>query len=74
MTPLLTAKLQASLAHFWFGRQRLARLSSRSRPNPDAKTVIEMFSLNLTDCATCKHAELARTWAHDGDDHDGHDH
>jgi hypothetical protein len=39
---------------------------------PDAKTVIEKFALNLSDCPTCEYAEYA--CACDHGDHEGHDH
>lgn len=44
------------------------------KAKPDAKTVIEKFSLNLSDCSGCKHPEYACTCAHGGDDHKSHDH
>ena len=31
---------------------------------PDAKTVTEKFTINLSDCATCKHKEYACTCEH----------
>ncbi len=42
------------------------------RPTPDAKTVIEKFTLNLNDCPGCEHLEYACTCDHG--DHEGHDH
>ena len=44
------------------------------KPSPDAKTVIEKFNLNLSDCPTCKYKEYACTCDHGDDDHKGHDH
>lgn len=50
------------------------------KAKPDAKAVIEKFTLNLSDCPTCEHAEYACTCAHGGDEkskekgHEGHDH
>ena len=44
------------------------------KPTADAKTVIEKFNLNLSDCPTCKHKEYACICEHADDDHDGHDH
>lgn len=46
------------------------------KATPDAKTVIEKFTLNLSDCPSCKHAEYACTCDHGGDEkgHEGHDH
>lgn len=43
---------------------------------PDAKTVIEKFNLNLSDCPTCDYKEYACTCAHgeEEDGHEGHDH
>lgn len=34
------------------------------KTTPDAKTVIEKFNLNLSDCPTCKHLEYACTCDH----------
>lgn len=39
------------------------------KAKPDAKTVIEKFTLNLSDCPTCEHAEYACTCDHGGHDH-----
>lgn len=46
------------------------------KAKPDAKTVIEKFTLNLSDCPSCEHAEYACTCAHGGEEkgHEGHDH
>lgn len=46
------------------------------KAKPDAKTVIEKFSLNLSDCPSCDYLEYACTCDHGGeeDDHEGHDH
>lgn len=46
------------------------------KATPDAKTVIEKFNLNLSDCPTCKHQEYACTCDHGGEEegHEGHDH
>jgi hypothetical protein len=46
------------------------------KATPDAKAVIEKFTLNLSDCPTCEHAEYACTCAHGGEEegHEGHDH
>jgi hypothetical protein len=46
------------------------------KAKPDAKTVIEKFTLNLSDCPSCAHAEYACTCAHGGEEkgHEGHDH
>ena len=46
------------------------------KPTPDAKTVMEKFNLNLSDCPTCKFKEYACTCDHgdDDDDHKDHDH
>ena len=46
------------------------------KAKPDAKTVIEKFMLNLSDCPSCEHAEYACTCAHGGEEkgHEGHDH
>ena len=43
---------------------------------PDAKTVIEKFSLNLSDCPGCDYLEYACTCDHgdEEDGHEGHDH
>lgn len=43
------------------------------KATPDAKTVIEKFTLNLSDCPSCEHAEYACTCAHGGEGK-GHDH
>lgn len=40
----------------------------------DAKTVMEKFNLNLSDCPTCDNKEYACTCDHGDDDHKGHDH
>lgn len=46
------------------------------KATPDAKTVIEKFTLNLSDCPTCENAEYACTCAHGGEEkgHEGHKH
>ncbi len=46
------------------------------KAKPDAKTVIEKFSLNLSDCPGCDFLEYACTCDHGGDEegHEGHDH
>lgn len=45
------------------------------KATPDAKTMIEKFTLNLSDCPTCEHAEYACTCDHSGEEgHEGHDH
>jgi hypothetical protein len=40
----------------------------------DAKTVIEKFTVNLSDCPTCEHKEYACTCEHGEEGHEGHDH
>ncbi len=42
------------------------------KAKPDAKAVIEKFTLNLSDCPGCDHPEYACTCDHG--DHEGHDH
>ena len=42
------------------------------KSKPDAKTVIEKFTLNLSDCPGCDYLEYACTCDHG--DHEGHDH
>lgn len=44
------------------------------KAKPDAKSVIEKFTLNLSDCPGCDYLEYACTCDHGGDDHEGHDH
>lgn len=44
------------------------------KPKSDAKTVIEKFNLNLSDCPTCDYKEYACTCDHGEDGHEGHDH
>lgn len=46
------------------------------KAKPDAKTVIEKFTLNLSDCPTCKNKEYACTCAHGegAGGHEGHNH
>lgn len=46
------------------------------KAKPDAKTVIEKFSLNLSDCPGCAYLEYACTCNHGADEkgHEGHDH
>lgn len=44
------------------------------KTTPDAKTVIEKFNLNLSDCPGCQHLEYACTCDHGTDGHEGHDH
>lgn len=45
------------------------------KAKPDAKTVIEKFSLNLSDCPGCDYLEYACTCDHGGEEgHEGHDH
>ena len=45
------------------------------KPAADAKSVIEKFNLNLSDCPSCDNLEYACTCDHgDHSDHEGHDH
>lgn len=44
------------------------------KPNKASKTVREKFTLNLSDCPTCKYKEYACICAHGEDAHEGHDH
>ena len=46
------------------------------KTTPDAKTVTDKFTLNLSDCPTCSHLEYACTCDHGDDEkgHEGHDH
>lgn len=44
------------------------------KSNKISKTVRERFNLNLSQCPTCDYKEYACTCAHDGDEHEGHDH
>ena len=46
------------------------------KAKPDAKTVIEKFNLDLSDCPTCKYKEYACVCDHDDEEegHEGHDH
>lgn len=44
------------------------------KATPDAKTVIEKFTLNLSDCPGCEYLEYACTCDHGADGHEGHDH
>jgi hypothetical protein len=46
------------------------------RAKEGEKAVSSKFSLNLTKCPTCEHAEYACTCAHGGEEkgHEGHDH
>ena len=46
------------------------------KAKPDAKSVIEKFTLNLSDCPGCDYLEYACTCDHGEDEkgHEGHDH
>lgn len=44
------------------------------KSNKASKTVREKFTLNLSDCPTCKYKEYACICAHGEDEHAGHDH
>lgn len=46
------------------------------KPKEGEKAVTEKFTLNLSNCPTCEHAEYACTCDHGGDEkgHEGHDH
>ena len=41
---------------------------------PDAKSAVEKFNIDLSDCPTCEHQEYACTCAHGEEGHEGHDH